>query len=298
MSFLSRLFAENEAELYGNINAHRPIPTEYTHYRTSKEFLDREERAKKNYFTIGEKGKYGQHWKIGPWHLENYYGDNEPMLDKEGPFRMVVWQPITLKEKPKGWFRLRVGVAIQRTGFVDLKDGVNPGLWTNHAQRHLKKWLKSQDEWEIFEPTLEEFITAYRKSPKDIILKLMFIDILKKEIKAHKKNVRMFCGRKKETGEIEAGFVALDIPEVKQSLHLISFLHNSAKDSPLGYGLINYWFNSIIEKGFRFADFGIFWKKGDPRSWRGYSRFKSQFGTQFVDYPKPLVRWTGRLFDF
>ena len=42
--------------------------------------------------------------------------------------------------------------------------------------------------------------------------------------------------------------------------------------------------------GMAYIDMGVFWKKGEPSSWKGFSAFKSKFGTQIVDSPPVAIR--------
>ncbi len=90
-----------------------------------------------------------------------------------------------------------------------------------------------------------------------------------------------------------AGFVCHDIPEAKQSRHLMSFIHPTAKSTPIGVGLMDEWFKYAIAQGFAFLDFGVFWMPGDPESWKGFSRFKGQFGITYVEYPRARLRRAG-----
>jgi hypothetical protein len=275
----------------------RVLPEGYIYYRQSKAFLERECKAKPRFKLIGHDGAYGQTWGYGPWKFENYYGDEEPAVTKGGPYRMIMWQPITRKDKPKGWHRLLFNGGLHRTGFADLElhEDYRKG-WSEHAKRHAKKWDKEKDtEWELIHPSMEEFLIAYKRTQKDFLLKKMFIDLLEKEVMGQGDLVRIYGARRVGSESLEAGFVCIDIPEIRQSLHLISFIHEDARNSAVGYGLMDEWFKSLKERGIRFADFGTFWAKGDPRSWKGFSKFKGQFGIQYINYKNPLVRWTGKL---
>lgn len=83
----------------------------------------------------------------------------------------------------------------------------------------------------------------------------------------------------------------IDVPEASLSIHHMAFYLPTAEHYSANVGLIDAWFRHGIERRLRFLDFDAFYAPGDPRSWRGFSRFKSQFGTRFIRYPNPLVKW-------
>jgi lipid II:glycine glycyltransferase (peptidoglycan interpeptide bridge formation enzyme) len=88
-----------------------------------------------------------------------------------------------------------------------------------------------------------------------------------------------------------AGLCTLDIPETKTSVHIIAFYRPEARTSNANYGLIEYWFQDALAKGWNYLDFDVFRGPGDPRRWNGFSRFKGQFGTRFIIYRNPLMRF-------
>ena len=93
-----------------------------------------------------------------------------------------------------------------------------------------------------------------------------------------------------DTGELIAGLAVLDVPEIRVSIHVTGFILPIARHTPAGVGLINHWFCESQSRGIRFCDFDGFFAPGDPISWKGFSRFKSQFGVRFVAYPDPFWR--------
>jgi hypothetical protein len=51
------------------------------------------------------------------------------------------------------------------------------------------------------------------------------------------------------------------------------------------------WVQHGVRTGLKYLDFDCFYYKGDPKDWRGFSKFKSQFGIHFIVYPNPLMRF-------
>lgn len=270
------------------------LPDGYQSHRNNVAYLQREASTRKNFRVIEQNGIIGLRWNHGFMHFEKYFGDTEPRIDPNGPKRMVIWQRERTLDVPCGWKRPWISMDLMMYGFSDIQE-YDPYWkgWSTHAQRHRKKWHEQQ-EWELFESSHELFYEGYKKAKKDFLLKTMMIDYVKKYVKKHGSLVH-FLGARRKNGNapIEAGFAYLDIPEAQQSLHLASYILESAKVSPAGVGLMDEWFATAAKRGVRFLDFGVFRQKGEPRSWRGFTRFKGQFNIQYLKYPYALVRWTG-----
>ena len=273
------------------------VPEGYRSHRNCKEYLDRDSSNRRNFRVVGNNGIWGLRWHHGFMHFEKYFGDTEPTIDPTGPRRMVIWQRERRIDVPHGWKYPWVNMDLMMYGFSDIGDGNEYWKnWSEHAKRQRKKWLvQLETEWELFTPKPEEFYAAYRKAKKDILLKTMMINYVKKFVKRHGALVYFIAARRKNmpNASIEAGFAFLDIPEARQSLHLASYILESAKESAAGTGMMDYWFGTAVKRGIRFLDFGVYRQKGEPRSWRGFTRFKGQFDVHYMKYPKPLVRWTG-----
>lgn len=166
--------------------------------------------------------------------------------------------------------------------------------WSEHAQRHRKKFL-AQNEWHIEKIGLNAFLAAYRRSPKDYLLMTLFSGHLKNKMKAHGQLVHLFVTKKKGIGDIGAGLAVLDIPEIRSSLHVISFIHPDAQKYSVGVGLIDHWFKHCFASRLQFLDFGCFWAPGSPKEWIGFSNFKAQFGTRLYSRPPSVYTLVGSI---
>ena len=246
-----------------------PLPEGYLNYRQDEGHLARECAASTRYRLIGREGRRGTGWHFGPFWFEKYVGDVEPAPAAGGPRRMIIWQQVTRTDAPPGWKRSRSVMNVRMTGFaaVGSKDEYFKN-WTPHARRHRNRWMK-QNEWEIVAPTLGEFLAAYKLARKDAFLKHLFSGLLREQIRAHGGLVRWIGIRRKNgDGRIEAGFAFVDVPESRQSIHLISFIHESARHDAVGFGMMDHWFRYAIDHGIRFLDFDRFWAPGEPPSSR------------------------------
>ena len=269
-----------------------PLPSGYVPYKQSSVYLSGSHSRKTS--LVGQEGCLGLRWHFGPLWFEGYESDKEPNLSLFNAFRIIIWQPLTRLDKPALWRRSWLQMNLRRTGFAEIK---NPDAywenWTSHAKRHRKKWL-SEKRYIIEEGEIEEFCAAYRQTPKLPFLKRVFIKLIKQRKMINGDSVHFFLARDELNGKIIAGLAVLDLPDIAHSNHLISFIHSQAKDSSLGVGLIDYWFKYAIANSLRFLNFGVFWTPSEPKSWKGFSRFKSQFGIYLIHRPFPLIRFVGR----
>jgi hypothetical protein len=276
--------------------AHNPesLPLDYPNYLAQRSYLEREAKTFKN-FSVATLGEIvGLAWHYGPLRFERYVGDVEPNDNQHGPLRLVTWQRLTRLDEPKNWKKSRLVMPSSRTGFATVEPaGDYTTNWTSHAKRHRKNWLK-QSDWQIMPITAEEYINAYQRSKMRRSLKNLFTDLVRKKITGHGEHIKIIGAKTaRPDAAIEAGFAFVDVPETGQSIHLTSFFNSAARPVSAGTGLIDAWFNHARDNNIKYLEFGLFWTPGEPDSWQGFSQFKSQFGVQFVDYPKPLVRWMG-----
>lgn len=271
-----------------------PLPDDYLPYLSHPAYIAREAAAQKGFGVVQSGAATGVAWKYGPLRFERYVGDEEPAFTNDGPFRLMTWQRVGRCDIPDGWGESRFVMATSRTGHV-IVDG-DPDYarrWSSHARRHRAHWLK-QTDWEIVPITMEEYLAAYKRSKMDAFLKFLFSRLLKQKAKGQGALLHIVGAKRKELGaQTEAGFAFVDVPETRQSIHLMSFHSETAKKISAGTGLMDYWFARAPNAGIRYLEFGTFWTPGEPNSWKGFTAFKSQFGVITHDYPRPLARWVG-----
>lgn len=277
---------------FGLGNIGDPLPADYVQQKSSKDYWLRECQHSSRHF-VGTDKCPGIAWHHGPFYFESYQSDVEPEIQPFDHRRYIIWQPLTRLDKPKGWRRSWMNINPRQTGYAPIGPADSYWkIWNSNAQRQRVKSLKNND-YEIFEGTAEEFIPAF-KNVKNINffgIKTLYIELLRKEVKRHGNLIHCYLARHKATNKILAGLVVLDLPEIKQSHHLIAFLYKEAEGEGVGTGLIDYWYQHSISQGFKYHDYGLFWAPGDDRSWKGFTRYKGQFGTRYIRYQKPLVKW-------
>ncbi|MDO8489842.1 MAG: hypothetical protein Q7S47_00325 [bacterium] len=270
-----------------------PLPDGYVPYRMCKGYMTREAAVQRATTIIGSEQCPGYRTRYGRFFVDKLFGDEEPNIEKTDLARLVAWRPFTRTDRPKGWLQSRHIGNIGLTGFATITSEYWKG-WDSHAQRHRLRWMR-QNEWVLEEVSLEVFLAAYGKTKKELTLKKLFSAMLKRKMRGHGDRVRLVGVRRAEKGSpIHAGFASLTIPESRQAVHLISFIHAAARDSGAGVGMMNDWFAHGQQIGLQYLDFGLFWHKGEPKSWQPWSNFKSQFNMFFLMHPDPMMRLVGK----
>lgn len=276
-------------------SASLPIPKGYVPYRACREYFSREASVLRGVRPASSAGTWGVAWRHGPFRFEKFLTDQEPLRDRSGPMRLTIWQRLARRDAPKGWWRAPEDMGLRLTGIVDLEgDAQYERRWTSHARRHAAKWRKrvAAGVREIVTLTLDEFLAAYARADQDAYMKMAYPKVVREKSAAHGERMR-FLGTRRTGGAIDAGLAYLHVPEVSTSIHVAAFTGGEAWDDDAGTGLVARWFEDCRADGVRFLDFGFFWAPGDPRDWKGFSRFKSQFGTRLLRFPPPLLRLSG-----
>lgn len=208
--------------------------------------------------------------------LESYSCHAEPVLEPYRGLRYVLWKTITTTQVSKGWRRFR-GVPIGNSYAVAevhqefLKD------WAGNARRFVSG---HQEVITVRTVSVEEFAKAYHASGYlDPFLRYGFVRVIKDHLKTHPEDVSILCFFTKDN-QLAGGTVFVDYPDIRQSHYLISFLTEEGRRVKAGYAFIHWWYQDMLKKNLRWADFGIVWAPGDPLSWKGYSEFKKRFHPQ------------------
>lgn len=301
LSFFDRRFACSAAWRYrlNRLALYRPFgcgrmgeawPEGYQNYRSVPAYVRRDVQTQPNFFVVESAGPVGLHWHHGPLEFEGYFSDQEPKVSVERKKKFVNWQPLSRLDRPRGWWRPWMQMNARLTGFAEIKDPEKYWLtWSSHMQRHRERWLK-QTALTIREVSCEAYLAAFAQAGQPARMKQLYTRMLPQKLRAHGELMHLFAALD-ATGAIVAGLAVIDVPEANLSIHFSAFYLPSAEKTSASVGLIDAWFRHGIEHRLRFLDFDLFYAPGDPRSWRGFSRFKSQFGTRFIRYPNPLVKW-------
>ena len=228
---------------------------------------------------------------IGPIVMEHSYGPIEP-VPPSGPWRYCLWDSFSVRQPPRGWRSCRSPFWRRRTGYAIIPATGDIHLeWSELARRERKKWL-AQDELEIAVLDPATYCRFYAQCGKSASLIQTFSESIRRKAEHHGSRLHLSGVVRKGTMDVIAGLAVLDIPEIHASIHVSGFVLDAARQTSANVGLITHWFMQSQERGIHFCDFDGFYSKGEPTSWKGFSRFKSQFGTRFIAYQNAFWRVT------
>jgi len=289
-------YSTNEMAIYRHFGegfVGDPMPHGYIDKQQSKTHLGMKFSMNSKKEIVGLPGCLGARYKMFSLFIEDYASDIEPVIDPFPHPRLINWQPLTICQK-NGWHRNFTSSRNHQYGIGIITEENKDQYfeqWSSHAQRHREKWLRDE-RYKIVDVTLDEFVQAYHASKKlGWLMRNMFVRFLKDYWTQQSKNLRLFGVRDIQTNEIVAGLAVVEFQDIAQSFHTVSFIHDKARKSSIGVGLIEHWYASGIAKGIRFFNFGIVWREGDPKSYKGYSKFKRQFNLHLMIYPEPLFKF-------
>lgn len=270
-----------------------PVPIGYEDRNQSRVYLEIEKNNSPRKSLVGKPDCLGLQTTVGKFVIADYCSDEEPTDVPKKKFGIINWQSYSQTSK-KGWlinhvsgtsFQKGIGVITEQNQTTYFQE------WSKHARRHRERWLHDAAH-EIVETDISVFAEAYHASKKlDWILRVGFVRVLEYHLKRHKEDVKLFVAREKDTQKIIAGLAVVEFPDIAQSCHMVSFICNEARHTSVGVGLIDHWYAEGVRRGIRFFNFGIVWKKGDPRAWKGYSQFKRQFNLYLLNYPKAFIKF-------
>ncbi len=293
-------FATVERKQYGisQIGYFRPhgagvlgdrLPDGYIPFFSCPEYLHREYDGRGRFEVVQAGSAWGVRTRLGSLALERYVGLTEPVFTR-GRARVVAWDPIHPLPRHPGWLWLPGGPWRRLTGYAPLWLEKNlTEDWSELAKRELKKWQTQSDIIvRVLDP--EEYCRVYATSRKEASLIRIFSEAIRRKARTHGEHLKLLGAVSTSTKKILAGIATLDVPEIGTSIHVSGFILPFARHTPANAGLIYTWLSASQRQGIRFCDFDGFYAPGDPESWKGFSRFKSQFGTRYIMYTSSLWR--------
>ncbi|HCC05981.1 TPA: hypothetical protein DEP94_01300 [Candidatus Nomurabacteria bacterium] len=276
------LFKQLESESF-----EKTLPSSFIDMRQSETFL---RGSFKNGDLILQKGAIGMRNVFKYFAFEYYTGDNEPKLNPFKGFRLVIWDRVTSDYIPKGWRQMIPGFRLSTVVISDLISDEYWKSWSETARRYRTKW-GTQTDYEINDLDLETFTSYYMKFGLPKETRRLSMEALERRIKLNKDSIRIISLTNKVDKKIVAGMVFIDDKNISQSYYLTAFMDKDTAPAQAGLWLINYWFVKLKENGIRFANFGPIWTRGQPKSWKGFTEFKSHFRPITLKYKRPLFKF-------
>ncbi len=156
--------------------------------------------------------------------------------------------------------------------------------WRSHARKHLKAFQKSQCSLRL--GTAAEVADLYAVSQVPNSLQASLLAMLNRHLAVHPETIDILVAE--VDGQPIACLVAGDCEEVKISEYLIGAFHPKYKHIYAMVGLVDWWYERAIAKGYQQVNFGHI----HPPGWHfldrglGYSFFKTHFGVSRIWFPK------------
>jgi len=238
----------------------------------------------------------GIYYRLWPFSFEVYDGDMEPEVaplpsSDRTPFRIVIWQRYFRTDRPSAWRQFSEKPYL-KIGYVELADDYEKG-WSSSLRYARRKWLSRylNQIYSVEEVSFEEFQAAYRRSDLPRSIRYGLFRDLAVRMKNPQVRAALYAARERKTGRIAGGLCALTSPSLKSVYYHAGFVMKENKGDPIMAGLFEHLFLQALKEGIRFVDFGIYWSKGDPSSWKGYSNFKMKFNPTYFSYPARLFKF-------
>ncbi len=241
----------------------------------------------------------GVRWSLWPFTFEEYYGDQEPDMAaaRTGALarnRIVTWKRVQRTDAPAGWRAFS-----QKTWRIDGAAPLAAGedytaRWHKNARRDLRLFAEARasGRCSVEQVNFDDYAAAYRQSLIAARAGTFRLHDLGKKL-AHpltRDNTELLAVRD-QSGALVAGSAVIYSPTHRLSTHVAPFMTEGARELYAATGLVDYWFAETARRGYRYAVTTSFWMPGKPKSWKGFSEFKSHFGYAFVEYPPILYRF-------
>lgn len=254
---------------------------------------------------VGQKPR-GVRWSLWPLTFEEYWGDQEPDVKAaaKGSLvrnRLVGWRRVSRSDVPAGWRTLsrRPG---RVDGFYILGNTADYRAdWSGNARRNYKKWAAACDtgDYAVEPIDFKEYKRAYARSTARKKTGLEYIDVLERKLAlpSCKDHYSLWGVLNKKTGAIIAGYVRCHSPTYRSSTREFPFILSEGKKIYAAVGLMDHWVRHSLGAGVELLVTASFWHPGEPKSWKGFSAFKAQFGYTYVAYPPTLWKFVrGKIF--
>ncbi len=246
--------------------------------------------------------KFGDWIYYGFWplYMAVSFSEEVPLLPNKRSFSLwptvYAWDRIAKKndEVEKGWIKAGSNPR-KRLGVLEVRDGDYYKSWGDTTKNLRNRWLKiNGSSYEVSEVMREEFLVhyvqseVYKKIDKDITRRVMQTITKRDESLAYK--ICYFLVKNKESNEVKAGLAYESSSSSTNTYYSIGFLMDCKERDPLMTGLLMEWIERERKEGYHYFNFGIFWKEGDPKSWKGFSQFKMKYGVKMYDLPQSLIK--------
>jgi hypothetical protein len=236
--------------------------------------------------------------------LDFYTSRHEPDRTPGLKTSLIVWRPIGITVRPRGWLRSPLQTTVVRTtGFIRIKEDYSKH-WSKSVRYLLGKLPGSGIR--IEEVPYETYAPELPSTGKFKKLYDFMSNKAKRFARVYGPDMRWYLAYE-QNGEVLCGLGVLCLPSQNYSFHVSGFTRRDqdpVRSSIGNAGLIERWHRDLLALNIDYLDFGTLWRPGDPKDWKGFSDFKQKFGVRVVYLPncyitlapsKRLSSWLRRL---
>lgn len=238
--------------------------------------------------------KNGDFFEYGWWPFRFLVAlsDTEPTEFPRYIFpRIAVWDRVRKVSCPPSW--ISIGKGRSEHGVLSLLTSDVKLTFNETARRELACFAKYKGGYDFVETDIEAFQKEYEKSDTyacispGVVKKMMISAKKRSTSKLH--TVCLFAVEKK-SGNVHAGILYESSLLCQNTYYSIGFLANKKEKRPLMVGLVHLWLTSSQKEGMVCANFGLMYRDGDPKEWKGFTTFKEKFGVTRVTLPPSLIK--------
>ncbi|HRH31718.1 MAG TPA: hypothetical protein PLK06_00115 [bacterium] len=190
------------------------------------------------------------------------------------------WIPKYQLKNTSGWFRFGREYTV---AYATLHPNYRND-WRQQAKRHFKAFLRSGCTLRNGSKADVELLYKTSQVPKS--LQEAMLKVLDRQLLAHPETIDILVAEKNQIPV--ACLVSGNCDEAKMSEYIIGAFHpNYKKDNPM-VGLVDWWYQRSITRGYATLTFGHMEPKTTkgPLSGNGYSFFKTHFNVTRMWFPK------------
>ena len=236
----------------------------------------------------------GVRYGLWPLYVEKYRGTDEPdvtLSRTSGKLhnRIIIWTHYGTSVPSKEW---NISTNLHaKIGYAEITS-TKPYYeeWSSTMRNYRTQWKRDYlgTKYTIEQISLSEFHKAYFKSTTVKRTGRFVLRMLDQRIKEDKTDFELWGVRSISDGSIVAGIAIEYSRSIPCSFYFEGFYLKKASSDRVMIGMIDHCFEQCIKRNVQFLDFGDFWTEGKPKDWKGFSEFKSKFGTKYVYIP-PLA---------
>jgi hypothetical protein len=232
--------------------------------------------------------KVSVHKKIFPVSIEVFISETKPEFPTARGLHIVVWHKIKTEfgenniRRENGFMQAKWIFTHKREpiAYIDLSQkNLNNyySAWGSTIKNHRNKWLRELDCKTILitEVTIDEFLKHYKECDIKKSLKNFYANQARALTISYKKDIFFYL--LKREGVIVAGTCIVDDDETQQSVYQYMFCDKSTQNKHIGVGIIDFCIKHTFKKGYSYLNLTAVYEKGQSTSWRGLTKFKTQF---------------------